>query len=71
MIAVTQAWRARRPGEARREPRGPGDWRQTVSSALLYTLAYNLTFFIQELFLVLPKALTPGLHPTLLHNNHT
>lgn len=53
------------------EPRGPWNWRQTVSSALLYTLAYNLTFFIQELFLVLPKALTPGLHPTLFHNNHT
>lgn len=42
-----------------------------MSSALLYTLAYNLTFFIQELFLVLPKALTPGLRPTLFHNNHT
>ncbi len=53
------------------EPRDPWNWRQTVSSALLYTHAYNLTFFIQELFLVLPKALTPGLHPTLFHNNHT
>lgn len=39
-------------------------------STLLYTLAFNLTFFIQELFLVLPKALTPGLRPTLYHNNH-
>jgi hypothetical protein len=37
---------------------------------LLYTLAFNLTFFIQELFLVVPKALTPGLRPTLFHNNH-
>jgi len=27
---------------------------------LLYTLAFNLTFLIQELFLVLPKALIPG-----------
>ncbi len=42
----------------------------TLHSTLLYTLAFNLTFFIQELFLVLPKALTPGLHPTLYHNNH-
>jgi hypothetical protein len=42
----------------------------TVASTLLYTLAFNLTFFIQELFLVLPKALTPGLEPTLFHNNH-
>jgi hypothetical protein len=54
------------PGsEARR------DWQLTACSALLYTLAFNLTFFLQELFLVLPKALTPGLHPTLFHNNHT
>lgn len=42
----------------------------SISSTLLYTLAFNLTFFIQELFLVLPKALTPGLQPTLYHNNH-
>jgi hypothetical protein len=33
-------------------------------------LAFNLTFFLQELFLVLPKALVPGLTPTLYHNNH-
>jgi hypothetical protein len=45
-------------------------WRQTIGSALLYTLAFNLTFFIRELFLVVPKALTPGLRPTLYHNNH-
>jgi hypothetical protein len=47
------------------------DVRPTICSALLYTLAFNLTFFIQELFLVLPKAFTPGLRPTLFHNNHT
>jgi hypothetical protein len=46
------------------------DWRLTITSALLYALAFNLIFFIQELFLVLPKALTPGLRPTLFHNNH-
>lgn len=46
------------------------DWTRVFVSALLYTLAFNLTFFVQELFLVLPKALTPGLHPTLFHNNH-
>jgi len=46
------------------------NWRLTVLSALLYVLAFNLTFFIQELFLVVPKALTPGLEPTLFHNNH-
>ncbi|MGZ5201205.1 MAG: hypothetical protein ACXWC4_15675 [Telluria sp.] len=49
----------------------PSDWKLTVTSALLYVLAFNLTFFIQELFLVLPKAFTPGLHPTLFHNNHS
>jgi hypothetical protein len=46
------------------------DWKLAITSALLYALAFNLTFFIQELFLVLPKALTPGLRPILFHNNH-
>lgn len=46
------------------------DWRLTILSALLFVLAFNLIFFIQELFLVLPKAMTPGLRPTLYHNNH-
>ncbi|MDI9240261.1 hypothetical protein QLQ15_15230 [Lysobacter sp. LF1] len=46
------------------------DWTRVIVSALIYTLAFNLTFFVQELFLVLPKALTPGLQPTLFHNNH-
>ena len=45
--------------------------RLAVSSGLLYALAFNLTFFVQELFLVLPKAATPGLRPTLFHNDHT
>jgi hypothetical protein len=49
----------------------PWNWRLTITSALLYVLAFNLTFFIQELFLVLPKAFTPGLRPTLFHNNHS
>ncbi|MDQ8756947.1 hypothetical protein RCO27_11985 [Sphingosinicella sp. LHD-64] len=42
----------------------------TLHSTLLATLAFNLVFFLQELFLVWPKALTPGLRPTLFHNNH-
>ena len=61
----------------RREPQGvtpegaaSWDWKLTITSALLYALAFNLVFFIQELFLVLPKAFTPGLRPTLFHNNH-
>ena len=46
------------------------DWQLAITSALLYALAFNLIFFIQELFLVLPKAFTPGLRPILFHNNH-
>jgi hypothetical protein len=46
------------------------NWNLVINSALLYALAFNVTFFIQEFFLVLPKALTPGLRPTLFHNNH-
>lgn len=46
------------------------DWRATAASTLVYVLAFNLVFITQELFLVIPKALTPGLHPVLYHNNH-
>ncbi len=53
------------------EPAASWDWRLAVTSALLYAVAFNLIFFVQELFLVLPKALTPGLRPILFHNNHT
>jgi hypothetical protein len=47
------------------------DWRLMASAALWFAIAFNLTFLIQELFLALPKALLPGVHPTLFHNNHT
>ena len=57
--------------DAAPEPIKSWNWTLTINSALLYALAFNLTFFIQELFLVLPKALTPGLRPTLFHNNHS
>jgi hypothetical protein len=49
----------------------PWDWKLSIFSSLLYALAFNLIFFVQEFFLVLPKALTPGLKPILYHNNHT
>jgi hypothetical protein len=63
--------RARRtPVVAVAEPALLWDWKLTITSALLYALAFNLIFFIQELFLVLPKALTPGLRPILFHNSH-
>lgn len=46
------------------------DWRLTAASAVLYALAFNLVFLLQELCLVLSKAVTPGLYPVLYHNNH-
>jgi hypothetical protein len=44
-------------------------WSLIVNSAVLYALAYNLTFLLQELLLVIPKAIY-GLQPILYHNNH-
>lgn len=44
-------------------------WALVVNSAVLYALAYNLTFLLQELSLVVPKAIC-GLKPILYHNNH-
>jgi hypothetical protein len=58
-----------RPHREKVRPRW--DWRLMIGSALLYAIAFNVTFFVQELFLVLPKAFLPGVHPTLFHNNHT
>ena len=40
-----------------------------INSAVLYALAYNLVFFIQELFLALGKKWL-GLKAFLYHNNH-
>ncbi len=69
MLALAGLFRSSRE-QAPSAPAPTWDRSLTITSALLYTLAFNLTFFIQELFLVLPKALTPGLQPTLFHNNH-
>ena len=41
-----------------------------AAATLAYVVAFNLIFFVQELALVLSKALVPGLHPVLFHNNH-
>ena len=46
-------------------------WPRIINSAVLYALAFNVVFFFQELFLVLPKAVMPGLRPTLFHNDHS
>lgn len=48
----------------------PVDWRGLAASTLLCALAFSLTFFWQEVGLVVPKALTPGLEPILYHNDH-
>src|ERR1700716_3333062 len=37
------------PADAAVDRAMPWNWKLTVASALLYTLAFNLTFFIQEL----------------------
>ena len=49
---------------------GQMGWQPIVHSMLAYVLAFNITFFIQELFLVLPKSMVPGLTATLYHNDH-
>ena len=49
---------------------GEMGWEPIIHSMLAYVLAFNITFFIQELFLVLPKSMVPGLTATLYHNNH-
>src|SRR5882757_9007009 len=70
-LGLTGLIRARRTsGEGSKLTRR-WDWKLSIASALLYALAFNLTFLIQELFLVIPKAFTPGLLPILYHNNHT
>ncbi len=50
--------------------RTPDASKRLVASLMLSTLAFNLMFLLQELALVLPKAITPGLYPVLYHNNH-
>ncbi|HMK05762.1 MAG TPA: hypothetical protein VK489_16285 [Ferruginibacter sp.] len=44
-------------------------WPLIINSAVLYALAFNLIFFIQELFLALGKRWL-GLKAQLYHNNH-
>jgi hypothetical protein len=62
---------ARHHGSGARAPSRALAWRAAVASMLLCALAFNLVVLAQEIFLVVPKALTPGLQPTLYHNNHT
>lgn len=64
-------WMRSRRMPAPRAPLPRWNWRITLASLLLYVLAFNLVFFVQEVFLVLPKAFVPGVDPTLFHNNHS
>jgi hypothetical protein len=64
-IAAYWRWKARRS-----EKLAALEIRPIAISTFAYVVAFNLTFFLQELFLVVPKALVPGLEPTLYHNNH-
>ncbi|MGZ8347605.1 MAG: hypothetical protein ACXWUP_10900 [Allosphingosinicella sp.] len=72
LLLALAGWRRRSAaGDGGGAPAPSWDWPLSIRSSLLYALAFNLVFFIQELFLVVPKALTPGLRPTLYHNNHS
>src|SRR5258708_25965187 len=71
LLGLMGLFRARRASGEGLQLARPWDWNLSIASMLLYALAFNLTFIIQELFLVIPKALTPGLRPILFHNNHT
>lgn len=52
------------------KPDDKWDWRPTlINSSVLYALAYNVMYFIQELFLALGKKWI-GLKAYLYHNNH-
>jgi hypothetical protein len=50
-------------------PKGIANYNTMINSAVLYALAFNLIFFLQELFLVLGKKAL-GLEAFLYHNNH-
>ena len=51
-------------------PKDIANYSTMVNSAVLYALAFNLIFFLQELFLVLGKKAL-GLKAFLYHNNHS
>ena len=55
-------------GSARNKINYPG-FALIINSAMLYALAFNIIFFIQELFLALGKRWL-GLKAVLYHNNH-
>lgn len=50
-------------------PKGGINYNTLINSAVFYALAFNLIFFLQEIFLVLGKKAI-GLKAFLYHNNH-
>ncbi|RPG31345.1 MAG: hypothetical protein CBB72_012455 [Muricauda sp. TMED12] len=50
-------------------PKGVADYGTLINSAVLYALAFNIIYFLQELFLVLGKKAL-GLKAFLYHNDH-
>ncbi len=71
LLVAVAGWLPFLVGLWRLGPSAPGvpPWPR-IASILACVLAFNLTFFWQELWLVIPKALTPGLSPVLYHNDH-
>ena len=51
-------------------PKAAPSYITLLNSAVLYAIAFNLIFFLQELFLVVGKKVL-GLETYLYHNNHT
>jgi hypothetical protein len=70
ILVLRNVWHARREVAIGHLPPSLWNWRLSIASTLLCALAFNVVFLIQELALVVSKALTPGLHPILYHNNH-
>ena len=50
-------------------PKGIANYAVIINSAVMYALAFNIIFFLQEVFLVLGKKIL-GLKAFLYHNNH-
>lgn len=50
-------------------PKGIANYVVIINSAVMYALAFNIIFFLQEVFLVLGKKIL-GLKAFLYHNNH-
>ncbi len=63
-------WRNRVKFKGVSVPKDRSNYIAMINSAVLYALAFNLIFFLQELFLVLGKKAL-GLQAFLYHNNHT